>query len=40
MLALEIDLDQITIPAGRRAVDAAAVERLKESIAVLGCNIR
>jgi ParB family transcriptional regulator, chromosome partitioning protein len=36
MLALEIALDQITIPAGRRAVDGAAVERLKESIAVVG----
>ena len=36
MLALEIALDQITIPAGRRAVDADAVARLKQSIAAVG----
>ena len=36
MLPIEITLDRITIPAGRRAVDADAVERLKQSIADFG----
>ena len=36
MLPIEITLDRITIPAGRRAVDADAVERLKQSIAAVG----
>ena len=36
MLALEIALDQIKIPAGRRAVDPGAVTRLKQSIADFG----
>jgi hypothetical protein len=36
MLPIEITLDRITIPAGRRAVDSDAVERLKQSIVAVG----
>jgi ParB family transcriptional regulator, chromosome partitioning protein len=36
MHAIEIALDRITVPTGRRAVDAEAVERPKQSIVAIG----